>query len=263
VAAERPAAEAAPYERIASFYDELMAHVDYELWADYLRDLWARHADAALAGVFDAACGTGRLLAALDGGVPERAGADRSAAMLAVARERLGPEVPLARADLRELAAPRRWSLASCLYDSVNYLLEPAGLELALRRLAALAEPRGLVVFDVCTERNSLDHFLDYRDEGLAGDWEYERHSWYDAGQRLHHNDFRVRRRDGGTVFRERHLQRIYRVAEVEDAVARAGLELLATYSGFGFRRGGERDDRVHFVARPRAGAPHAGGAPA
>lgn len=249
---ERPVRTAAdaPYARIAAFYDALMAHVDYELWADYLRDIWRRHSEGPLASVYDAACGTGRLLERLCEPGLRRAGSDLSEGMLAIARRRLGERAALSRQDLRAVSETGSWDLVSCLYDSVNYLLESGELEAALRRLAALTGAGGLLVFDVCTERNSLDHFLDYVDTGVVDRWEYERHSWYDPERRLHHNDFLVIDLASGERWRENHLQRIYRVADVEASIQRAGLERLATYAEFSFRRGSESADRVHFVAR-------------
>lgn len=249
-----PRAEA-PYTRIASFYDALMAHVDYDLWADFLRDIWRRHGVGELESVYDAACGTGRLLERLAEPGRRLAGSDLSPGMLAIARARLGSRAELSRQDLRALEHGERFGLASCLYDSVNYLLEIGELEAALRRLGAIVRPGGLVVVDICTERNSIDHFLDYVDTGTVADrWDYERHSWYDAERRMHHNDFLVVDLRSGQRWREAHRQRIYRVEDVEAAVERAGLERLASYAGFSFRRGSESADRVHFVARPPGG---------
>jgi SAM-dependent methyltransferase len=253
-----PAQAAPPYERIAPFYDALMAHVDYGLWADYVCEIRRRHAPHAPPGVFDAACGTGRLLEALGSGADPRAGADASAGMLAVARRRLGPDLPLARQDLRALIQPQRWGLVTCLYDSVNYLLDRKELELALRRLQALVAPGGLLVFDICTERNSLDHFLDFSESGSVEGWDYLRRSWYETGSRMHHNEFTVQQGTEGP-WREHHRQRIYRIAEVETSLERCGLRRLAAYAGFGFQRGTEAADRVHFVVRPDDGSPGRG----
>lgn len=243
---------AAAYQSLAPFYDRLMAHVDYPLWADYVRALCDRHGRRP-AACFDAACGTGRLLAELRTAGLRVAGADGSAAMLAQARRRLRG-VPLTCQDLRLLEDGGRWPLVTCLYDSLNYLTEPAELAAALGRLGRLLNEEGLLVFDICTERNSLEHFHDRSEQGRAGPWSWERHSWYERGARLHHNEFLVERRGGGR-FVETHLQRIYAVAETEELTAAAGLELLGRYADFSLRPGGEEADRVHFVARRRRNA--------
>lgn len=243
-----------PYQSIAAFYDELMSHVDYPMWADYVREAWFRHADGLYHSIHDAACGTGRFLECMREDNVARGGSDSSVAMLEIARRRLdGQGVTLDRCDLRELSLAEPCSLVTCLYDSVNYLLDTAALTVALKRLAVLTRPEGLIVFDICTERNSLDHFLDYSDEGVAGHWDFKRHSWYDRDTRLHHNTFDVCDLRDNSRFREHHRQRIFRVKEVEGCIMSAGLDLLGCYRGFSFERGSERADRVHFVARPGA----------
>lgn len=244
---------AAPYDVLADVYDRLMSHVDYVMWAAHVRALWERHGRGRLAGAYDAACGTGRLLAALAAPGLRLAGSDGSAAMLARARARLPRRVRLTCQDLREVADGERWDLVTCLYDSLNYLLEEDELREALVRLAALARPGGLVVFDMCTERNSLVHFSDRVEQGRAGDWSWERHSWYERESRLHHNEFLIEDPRGGR-WAETHRQRVYPVQAAMDTARAAGLDILACYADFTLAPGGEHADRVHVAAR-RPGA--------
>lgn len=246
---------AAPYQSLAPFYDGLMAHVDYPLWADLARSLWDLHAPGPLRSVHDAACGTGRFLEAIHESGLRLGGCDASAEMLEVARRRLGNRARLRHTDLRQLDGPAEWDLVTCLYDSLNYLLEAGELTEALARLGRLCAPGGLLVFDVCTERNSLSHFLDRTERGHHGDWEWERHSWYERGPRLHHNDFLVEHLPSGRRWAESHTQRVYPVAEVEACARLAGLSLVARTADFTLRPGGENSDRVHFAARPAGGA--------
>ncbi|MDP2360978.1 MAG: class I SAM-dependent methyltransferase [bacterium] len=239
-----------PYQALAAIYDQLMMHVDYPMWADYTRELWRRHGGGRLGSAFDAACGTGRFLAALKEPRLRLAGADGCAAMLEQARRRLPRTVALSCQDLRELAMPGRWDLVTCLYDSLNYLEETDDLRSALARLGALVAPRGLLVFDVCTERNSLSHFNDRQESGRAEEVTWERHSWYDRPARLHHNEFLLED-EQGRRWAEAHRQRIYAIEEVEAVAAEAGLSLLGRYADFTLLPGSEQADRVHFAARP------------
>ncbi|MFA7332229.1 MAG: methyltransferase domain-containing protein [Candidatus Delongbacteria bacterium] len=242
---------AGAYEVLASFYDQLMSHVDYPMWADFVRGVWDLHARVPLDSAYDAACGTGRFLDALHEKGLRLAGSDLSENMLEAARRRLGRRAQLSRRDLRELTDPARWRLVTCLYDSLNYLTGPGELVRALGRLAALSAPGGLVVFDICTERNSLAYFNDRTEREQNGEWVWERHSWYERTARLHHNDFLLDHLPSRRRWAESHLQRIYRVTEVEEAARQAGLHVLARYAEFSLRPGGEDADRVHFVTRP------------
>ncbi len=239
-----------PYSRIAAFYDRLMDHVDYPLWADFVRECWFRHCEGLYHSMHDAACGTGRFLECMREDGVKRSGSDASKAMLQIARNRLPEDVLLERRDLRDPAEGLAFDLVTCLYDSVNYLLKDDDLLLAFKRLAGQLAGGGLLVFDICTERNSLDHFLDYEDEGVVDRWDYRRRSWYDGKRRLHYNRFDVQDLESGERFTELHTQRIYLIREIEAMLPAAGLKLVGCYREFGFERGSERADRVHFVCK-------------
>ncbi len=263
-----------PYHSIASFYDRMMDHVPYSEWASYVNQIWKRHGEGSLTSCLDTACGTGRFLLELALPGLELAGMDRSAAMLELAAERISGGDPmrlepqgnfesavlvcpwtnrkvlLRRCDLLDFSWEKPVQLVTCLYDSINYLLELPQLVQGLRNLRACLQSHGLLIFDVCTERNSRTHFLNYEDEASLGPWSFHRHSWYHEQKRIQYNEFVVRDTKRKRVNRAHHEQRIYSLREVERAIDEAGLELLGGFAEFGFRRGSERDDRVHYVCR-------------
>lgn len=243
-----------PYQGLAPIYDYVMAHVDYGAWAAYIHALFARFAPNAIR-VADLACGTGNVSFALHRLGYEVTGVDRSEAMLQVAREKAaGTDVEFIEQDLRQLAGLGPFDAATCLYDSFNYLLSPADLDAALRGAKAIVQPGGLLVFDVCTERNSLRYFRNMRTSERGPGFSYERHSIYDPDRRLQSNHFRIRRDGSDVALEETHVQRIYRVASVAARVEASAWELLAVFDGFTFDEGTEESDRVHFVLRaPRA----------
>lgn len=244
----------APYQGLAPIYDYVMAHVDYGAWAAYIHALFARFAPNAIR-VADLACGTGNVSFALYRLGYEVTGVDRSEAMLQVAREKAaGTDVEFIEQDLRQLAGLGPFDAVTCLYDSFNYLLSPADLDAALRGADAIVQPGGLLVFDVCTERNSLRYFRNMRTSERGPGFSYERHSIYDPDRRLQSNHFRIRRDGSDVALEETHVQRIYRVASVAARVEASAWELLAFFDGFTFDEGTEESDRVHFVLRaPRA----------
>ena len=239
-----------PYQGLAPIYDYVMAHVDYGTWAAYIHALFARFAPDA-SRVADLACGTGNMSFALHRLGYEVTGVDRSEAMLGVAREKaVGTDVEFIQQDLRQLAGLGPFDAATCLYDSVNYLLAPADLDAALRGAKAMVQPGGLLVFDICTERNSLRYFCNMRTSERGPGFSYERHSIYDPDRRLQRNHFRIRRDGSDVALEETHVQRIYPVAAVVARVAASAWELLAFFDGFTFDEGTEQSDRVHFVLR-------------
>lgn len=243
-----------PYQGLAPIYDYVMAHVDYGAWAAYIHALFARFAPDAVC-VADLACGTGNVSFALHRLGYEVTGVDRSEAMLRVAgKKAVGTDVEFVQRDLRQLAGLGPFDAATCLYDSVNYLLAPADLDAALRGAQAMVQPGGLFVFDICTERNSLRYFRNARTSERGPGFSYERHSIYDPDQRLQSNHFRIRRDESDVALEEIHVQRIYPVAAVVARVEASAWELLAFFDGFTFDEGTEESDRIHFVLRaPRA----------
>lgn len=246
-----------PYQGLAPIYDYVMAHVGYGEWAAYIHALFARFAPAATR-VVDLACGTGNVSFALHRLGYEVTGVDRSEAMLEVAREKAADTgVEFVQQDLRQLAGLGPFDAATCLYDSVNYLLAPADIDAALRGTQAIVQPGGLFVFDICTERNSLRYFRNMRHSERGSGFSYERHSTYDPDRRLQRNHFRIRRDGSDVAFEETHVQRIYPVAAVADRVEASAWELLALCDGFTFDEGTEESDRIHFVLRaPPAASP-------
>lgn len=246
------ALEKAPYQGLAPIYDYVMRHVDYPEWAAYIHDLLGRFGQRPTRLV-DLACGTGATATALHRLGYQVAGADGSAAMLQVARERvarLGAALPLFHRDLLCLEGLGPFEAAVCLYDSLNYLLAPADLDRALGEICNILLPASFFIFDICTEKNSLRYFRDFRDEEKGPGFRYRRHSYYDRQRRLQFNHFHLLFDGQDTELEELHTQRIYSVAEVLDRIEASPFELLGAFDGFTFARGSEESERVHFVLR-------------
>jgi SAM-dependent methyltransferase len=138
------------YEAYAPVYDLFTAHHDYEGW---LADLLGAGERCGLTGrrLLDVGCGTGKsFLPVLPRGW-EVTGCDISPAMLELARRKVGTEVRLEVADMRELPVFGEFDLVWCLDDAINYLLSTEELERALAGMRANLAPTGLLMFDVNT----------------------------------------------------------------------------------------------------------------
>ena len=242
---------ARPYARLATIYDFVMRHVDYNAWADYVEAVFARHAVNPVR-VLDLACGTGTLALEMSRRGYDTSGADESEDMLDVARRKArnaGQALDFHTADLRCLLGLPSFDSVLCLYDSMNYMMCDEDMALALRQVRPIIEPAGVFIFDVCTEANSIRHFRDITERESEKDFAYVRHSSYRLGVQT--NDFTISFRDSGETIREIHRQRIYPVQTVLDVIGRSEFELLGAYDGFTFDTASEESDRVHFVLRP------------
>lgn len=251
---QRPV-EVEPYSKLAAVYDYVMRHVNYTRWAHYLRD-WFNTAEGSVTRVLDIACGTGSLLAHLQEMGYQAAGFDNSRAMVAVANEKFRKQqtsLPVWQGLMWDFAVKQRFDVCVCTYDSLNYCLELEQCRAVLECGAESLRPGGLLIFDVCTERNSRKNFRHYFERDGVGEIEYSRDSRFLARERLQINEFLIQaggRR--GPTYREVHKQRIYRLSDLKGIIDRELFELVGLFDGFSRRPGGEGSSRVHFVLKRR-----------
>lgn len=138
------------YEAIAPAYDEFTAHHDYEAWTASLVGVLEEH---GLSGrrLLDVGCGTGKSFLPMLARGWQVSACDISPRMVAIAGEKVGDEVPLAVADMRELPRFGEFDLVWALDDAVNYLRDSAELEAALTGMRRNLAPSGLLLFDLNT----------------------------------------------------------------------------------------------------------------
>jgi ubiquinone/menaquinone biosynthesis C-methylase UbiE len=234
------------YSRIAGVYDRMMEHVDYAAWAAYIHKFVQRWVPGA-AEILELACGTGSLAVALTAKGYRMRCYDRSAAMIELARqkaERAGRRIEFGVEDLRELSVDRVYDAVLCLYDSVNYLTEWTEVESFVRSVKKIVHPGGVFIFDVCTEKNSLDNFdLRYENDLEA---RYTRMSRYLPDERLQINEVRIH--CNGQTFTEIHRQRIYSLDRIASLLSHVGWIELGRFANLTDKPGTEDDERVHFV---------------
>lgn len=221
------------YDAIAPFYDDFTAHHDYDSW---LASILAKLEENGLSGnrVLDVACGTGKSLLPMVRRGWAVTGCDISTEMVAIAAGKVGEEVDLRVADMRDLPALGEFDLVLAIGDAVNYLLDEAGLVAAFNCIERSLAPDGRLVFDantlytyrtffaaeVVVERD--DHRLVWRGRtapnavpGTTAEATFEVEPADPARPLI-----------GPDLHRERH----FTAAELEAALASADLRALAVY---------------------------------
>lgn len=251
-----------PYTALAAGYDLVMAHVEYDAWAEYVLDLLDRHAPRT-ASVLELGCGTGTLALELQARAPaftgrprgfRYLGTDGSEAMIRVARAkarlagRQAGDLRFEVADFTAFAVPEPFDAALLLFDGLNYLLEPEPIAALLAQVHAALRPGGVFLVDQSTPANSLHNAPYFEDEGAADAFAYVRTSRYDPASRLHTTTFELTVE--GKAFREEHVQRAYDREEVEALVAASPLEVVAAYDGFTLEPPHADSERIHWVLR-------------
>jgi SAM-dependent methyltransferase len=230
-----------PFATLARYYDRIMANVDYDRW--YLVTL-------ALGGMLsfpfrhgDLACGTGTLVKRLQRIGWHTMGIDLSPAMVRAGFK----EEPSWRGvvgDLRALPLRNSLDFATCLFDSINFLLDEKDVEETIRQCAVALRPNGFFYFDFVTEEMVLQHFADQlwteNNGGFNTTWE----SVYDRATRITETTVRVNTGVVNTV-----RERIHSREFIEDALARAGLNTLAVIDAETWHKPRRKTIRVDVVA--------------
>jgi SAM-dependent methyltransferase len=243
--------QVSPYSVLASFYDRLMSHVNYDGWLDFILRASRVHGFEGKT-VVDITCGTGSLGQRLFEKGYDFYGCDGSPAMLGVARKkfgRLARNKRLACADMRALPFKPPADLVFSLYDSMNYLMRPGDWRRCLHQVARLLRPGGLFIFDVSTVANSKEAFSNYRYEDSSKAGHLVRFCRFDDKRMVQYNHFEIQLRSKRQiVFVEEHHQRIRLLSEIDELLREAPLRCLANYAGFTLREGNEQAERVHYI---------------
>lgn len=247
------------YDHYARVYDQ-SGQIAFSLkMIPYLAQLLQRH-PAPAQSMLDLACGTGTVAVAFAQQGWEVYGVDASSGMLEQAKRKaaqLGQWVAFSQQDMRQFVLPHPVGLVTCLYDSLNYMLTLADLQLVFQRVAAALMPGGVFIADMNTQE-TLEHVWDNNTFFVEGrDLAVVMVSSYDPATRLSTVDIVgfVRREDGlYERFEEQHVETAYENEQVKAALEKAGLHVEATYECFGFEPPDEETRRILWVARAKHG---------
>jgi ubiquinone/menaquinone biosynthesis C-methylase UbiE len=244
-----------PYSKFAKAYDQMMSNVNYPRWTDYMENLFA-HYKHNPKKVLDLACGTGSLTILMaQRGCYEMWGVDKTAEMLEIARykaERLGLKIHFSQQNMKDLTLDQKVDAVLCLYDSINYILTLEELVQVFKRVREVLADEGLFIFDVTTEHNIVKHFHMQTFAENQVDYSYiwkNVYSTYDKICRTHLTFF-LKEGEYFQRHEELHLQKIFEVKEVKNALETAGFELLSSFDCYTFNKWHKFSDRINFTAR-------------
>lgn len=240
-----------PYTALATGYDAVMTHVDYDVWAAYVHSLLQVHHPDPWS-VLELGCGTGSLALVLQPQGPYRYTAtDGSAEMIGMARRKATLEaspIQFEVADFRDFRVEEPVDVVVLLYDGLNYLLEDEHVAALLRCAYDALQPGGLFLFDQSTPANSLNNEDFFEDEGRARNFAYTRRSHYDAATRLHTTTFALT--VGAEHFHEQHVQFAYTLGEIRALVQQSPFVEIAAYNDYTQNAATDDSERVHWILR-------------
>ena len=214
------------YSRLAGVYDEIVIDPCHDRCASYLDELWSDDADG-VRSVLDLCCGTGLLARELIARGYEVVGVDASEAMLALARERLGPETVLRRMSLPDLTIEGVFDAAVCTFDGFNYLT-PDELGLTMAAVAQRLRPGGWFVFDLHTDAMMDFTMANAIVAGESAGNDFLISSVVDPGTRTCDTKIELTRPRDGDPFFEQHRQHFHTDTDVRSSLEGAGFAVTA-----------------------------------
>ncbi len=246
----------AQFGEVAPYYDLLMRDVPYRMWVRHLHELIGRH-PVNVKRVLDLACGTGNVAEILARMGYKVTGIDIAPGMIAeaekkAAKHRLAIDYRVMDAAELRLSGVH-FDLCICLFDSLNYILEPDRLRAAIRRVHDHLRPNGLFVFDVNSVFALENSFFDQQDLDTRDRLRYVWRSEYDASKRVCTVRMRFFWRGDDDVdheFNETHLQYAYEEADLREMLAEAGFVDVETFHAYTMQLVRPTTDRIFFLAR-------------
>ena len=216
------------FSESARFYDAFYSFKDYSAETAALESFISPHAPEAKS-LLDVACGTGLHLETLRHSY-EATGLDLDPNLLAIAAQR-NPGILLVQGDMCSFDLERRFDVVTCLFSSIGYVLDLAGLRRAVTSMARHLSPGGLLMIEPWF---SPDEFEDGLVDSLIVDYEgakiarvgFSRHLGHLSSIEFH---YLVRDEEGAvTHFAEDHVLGLFSPGDYTSAIEDAGLEVVA-----------------------------------
>ncbi len=234
------------YTSLAEVYDALWGHLTKQYVSLVNRALFER--GLTYARLIDFACGTGSLAYQMGKKGHLVHGIDISPAMVKIARSKTRglPNVSFAVEDMLKFSSGASYDLATCTFDSLNYLLSENDIRTFVKTIARALKPKGLFIFDINTEQMYTHYQDDVIQHNLNGKRFFQRLS-YNSNRKIATAIFEF---TDGTM--EIHRQAAYNYPTIKKILKSARMRIVHAYSDFngrGFRPG---DERLICVAEKR-----------
>jgi SAM-dependent methyltransferase len=248
------------YDAFADIYDDVMRDVDYVSWARHIINLTQRY-KVNVKTILELACGTGSLSIQLGRIGYKVVGIDRSPTMLNHAKTKarlLDLTIPFLQSSMESfthLALEPKFDLVTCLYDSLNYLLEEKDVQATFQGAYDHLRKEGAFIFDVTTEYNLLHNFSGFTFAENFTDASYIWENDYDIMEKICSSKVTVFTNYGGQYKKhvETHNQRIYTNQFLTETLEQVGFEVMGMFHNMSENPVQKKCERIHFVCKKTA----------
>ena len=244
------------YGALAPVYDRLNRDVDYARWADFYEACFSRYSKIKPELVLELGCGTGAMTFELASRGYDMTAIDLSGEMLAEAergaRERGLRDILFLMGDMTDFELYGTVQAVVCCLDGINHLTAREDLDACFALVKNYLEPGGLFCFDLNTPYKFRTVYADrdyiLEDDGVMCCWRSRLSKKGDTA------DFYL------TVFEEKdgvwmredgvERERAWGLRAIENALSRAGMELLNVSSDCAFTVPDAAAERWYLTAR-------------
>ena len=241
------------YHALALSYDRLTADVDYEAIVAFYEQILLKEGVKPRSAI-DLACGTGSVALLLAKKYERVIGVDLSEEMLTVAFQKAmeaGVNVQFTCQGLQQMRLPKAVDLAVCALDGLDYILDPADCEEAIRRTYKALNPGGIFIFDVNTPEKlrAMDGqvFLD-EDDDVYCVWRGE----FNEETNICSYGMDLFQREGERWYRsfEEHKEYAYSIEQLTEYLKAAGFTHIRVYADGRLEQPRAGEQRIYFSAR-------------
>jgi len=237
------------YNALAQIYDDVMTHVDYDAWADYILNL-LDYAGCEVKTICDISAGTGEMAIRLARKPFHIFVADISVPMLKNFRHKKNAEqFPILVNDACDSAFKENtMDSVLMLYDSINYILAAEDLNRMFGEIHRILQSGGLFIFDTVTENHCKIHFNREIEEIFWEDRGYRRSSYFNDQEKRQYTNFDIY--IGDRIFHEQHIQSIYSITDLKNCLTRVGFDICGVFAEFTQNEITDKSARIHMVCR-------------
>ncbi|NLV77311.1 MAG: class I SAM-dependent methyltransferase [Tissierellia bacterium] len=241
------------YGEFAYIYDDLMTDVDYKAWYLYIESIFNRFHHKPK-NILELACGTGNLTYYLANARYDLTCIDISPDMLSIAYNKLTKfkNVKLLNQNMINFTINQRFDAIISACDSINYIEDEMDLLNTFRNVKKHLKPGGMFIFDINSYYKlryiiGNNTFVEDR-EDIFYTWQ----NYFDEQNSIaeFYLTFFVKKEGGKYIrFDENHIERAYRIEEINYLLEKASFDTIYCYDEFSFEKPRDRSERITFIA--------------
>ncbi len=242
------------YKEFAYIYDDLMmTDVDYKAWYMYIEDIFNKFSYKPK-NILEMACGTGNLTYYLANAGYDLTCFDISSDMLSIAYNKLNKfkNIKLLNQDMVDFYINESFDAIISACDSINYIEDEEDLLNTFRNVKKHLNHGGMFIFDINSYyklRYIIGNNIFVEDrEDIFYTWQ----NYFDEQNSIaeFYLTFFVKEEGGKYIrFDETHVERAYKVEEINALLKEASFNKIFCYDGFSFEKPKDRSERITFIA--------------